>query len=192
MPLGFPARVSCYVGVPPSVQRGASLYELLTSLAVISVLTTSAVAMQPLLERERLCADINLLLSHLNLARSEALRRATAVTLCKSATGVNCTPDSRWEQGWIVFVDTDEDEALGPEDTIIRVQQSLSAGHRMQWRAALGRNNAVTYQPSGQSARNGTFTLCDRHGTARTVILNRIGRARASDRTVAGAKPPCR
>jgi type IV fimbrial biogenesis protein FimT len=168
------------------------LYELLTSLTVVSALTTGTVAMQPLLERERLTTDVNILLTHLSLARSEAIRRATPVTLCKSATGYTCTPDSHWEQGWIVFVDADEDEEVGADETIIRAQQPLSAGHTMNLQAALGRNDALTYHPSGQSARNGTFTLCGRQHTAKTVILNRIGRARVSDRTTSGAKPRCR
>jgi Tfp pilus assembly protein FimT len=91
-----------------------------------------------------------------------------------------------------VFVDADRDEELGADELVIRVQQGLSTGHTLEFRAALARNDALTFQSSGQSERNGTFTLCDRHRTAKTVILNRVGRPRVSDRTAAGVKPQCR
>lgn len=176
----------------PRGQRGFSLYDLLTSLGVVGVLGAGAVGgLYPMLERQRLSTDVNLLVTHLAIARSEAIRRATPVTVCKSASGAGCTPDSRWEDGWIVFVDTDHDEALGPNDAIIRVQAGLSAGHTLEFRAALARNDAISFQPSGRSARNGTFTFCDRRRTAKTVIVNFVGRARVADRTASGATPQC-
>jgi type IV fimbrial biogenesis protein FimT len=179
--------------VRPSCQRGYSLYDLLTTMGVIGVLGVSAIGgLQPLLERERLSTNVNLLVTHMALARSEAIRCATPVTVCKSATGAGCTPDSHWEQGWIVFADADADEELGADETVIRVQQGLVAGHTLEFRAELARNDALTYHPSGRSTRNGTFTMCDRHGTAKTVIVNFVGRARVGDRTAAGDKPQCR
>jgi type IV fimbrial biogenesis protein FimT len=186
--------VSSRVVVPVlrSRQRGLSLHELLTSVSISGALATVAVGgIQPLLERQRLTADVNQLVSQLNLTRSDAVRRATPVTLCKSADGASCTPSSRWEQGWIVFVDKDEDLQVSGDEPVIRVQQSLSTGHTLELRAALGRNDSVTYHPNGQSEKNGTFTLCGRHGAAKTVILNRIGRARVSERTGSGDRPTC-
>ncbi len=180
-------------------QRGYSLYDLLTSIGVVGVLSAGvAGGLDPLLERQRLSTDVNVLVTHLAFARSEAIRRATPVTVCKSASGARCTPDSRWEQGWIVFVDADQDKERGADETVIRVQQALSAGHKLDLRAsgvgpaASERNNGFTYYPTGQTPMNGTFTLCDRRGTAKTVILNRVGRARVSDRTSTGSKPQCR
>jgi type IV fimbrial biogenesis protein FimT len=179
--------------VRPSCQRGYSLYDLLTAIGVIGVLGVSAIGgLQPLLERQRLSTDVNLLVTHMTLARSEAIRRAAPVTVCKSAAGAGCTPESRWEQGWIVFVDADGDEELGADEMLIRAQQGLSEGHTLEFRAALGRNNALTYHPSGRSGRNGTFIMCDRRGTAKTVIVNFVGRARVGDRTAAGDQPQCR
>lgn len=174
-------------------QRGLSLYDLLTSIGVVGALGVGAVGgLHPMLERQRLSTDVNLLVTHLALARSEAIRRATPVTVCKSATGAGCTPDSRWEDGWIVFVDANSDEELDAGEVIIRVQEGLSAGHTLEFRAALARNDAISFQPSGRSARNGTFTMCDRRRTAKTVIVNFIGRARVGDRTASGARPQCR
>lgn len=179
--------------VTPNRQHGFSLYDLLTSLGVVGVLGVGAIGgLQPMLERQRLSTDVNLLVTHLAFARSEAIRRATPVTVCKSATGEGCNPESRWEEGWIVFVDADGDERLGAGEAIIGVQESLSTGHTLEFRAALARNDAISFHPSGRSARNGTFTICDRRRTAKTVIVNFVGRARVGDRTASGAKPQCR
>lgn len=179
--------------IAPSRQRGLSLYDLLTSIGVVGALSVGAVSgLNPMLERQRLSTDLNLLVTHLAFARSEAIRRATPVTVCKSATGAGCTPHSRWEDGWIVFVDANSNERLDAGEPIVRVQESLSAGHTLEFRAALARNDAIRFEPSGRSARNGTFTMCDRRRTAKTVIVNFVGRARVDDRTASGAKPQCR
>jgi hypothetical protein len=91
-----------------------------------------------------------------------------------------------------VFADADGDEELSANETLIRVQQGLMDGHTLEFRAALARNDALTFHASGRSARNGTFILCDRRGTAKTVIVNFVGRPRVGNRTAAGDKPQCR
>lgn len=173
-------------------QHGLSLHELLTSVSIVGVLSTGAVAsMQPLLERERLSSDINRLITHLQFTRSEAIRRSAPVTLCKSSDGETCTRASRWEQGWIVFVDFDDDQQVSEGEPVLRVQQPLSPGHGLTWSAALRRNDAISYQPTGQPQKNGTFVFCGRNGTAKTVIVNFVGRPYVSNRTGSGEKPRC-
>jgi type IV fimbrial biogenesis protein FimT len=45
------------------------------------------------------------LISHLEYARQEAVRRETVVTICPSADGRNCQTDGDWQQGWLIFTD---------------------------------------------------------------------------------------
>ncbi|WP_198341772.1 GspH/FimT family protein [Oceanisphaera avium] len=69
-------------------QRGLSLLELLISLALVSLLASLALpSFQRIAEQARLRAAGNMLYHHLQQARSEAIKRNTAITLCFSDSG---------------------------------------------------------------------------------------------------------
>src|SRR4030067_601946 len=86
-------------------QGGYSLYDLIITSAVASVLGVGAMGMSSLLQDARMTAATNQLMGHLSLARSEAIKRNARVTLCKSRDAVACTDASAWQEGWLVFAD---------------------------------------------------------------------------------------
>ena len=66
------------------------------------------------------------LISHLEFARQEAMRRQTAVTICPSADGRNCQVGGDWQQGWLIFTDDNQPRRhLSVGDTFLHRQQSL-------------------------------------------------------------------
>ena len=172
---------------------GFSLYELIITLMIAGILTTMAVGMQGLVQSNRLVAQVNQLVGYLHLTRSEAIKRGTTVTICKSANGVNCTPSSAWHEGWIIFTDPNRNRAVDAGEDIIRVQQALTEGNTVKFRASLGQNNDVTYRSTGFSEKNGTFTFCDTRGPskARAIILYRTGRPRVSTKNSLGDPLTC-
>jgi len=176
-----------------SKQAGFNLYELMITLVIIGALTTAAVGMQGLIQDSRLVAQVNQLVGYLHLVRSEAIKRGTTVTICKSANGINCTPSSTWHEGWIIFADPNRNRAVDSGEAIIRAQQALTEGNTVKFRASLGQNNDVTYRPSGFSEKNGTFTFCDTRGPskARAIILYRTGRPRVSTKSSSGDPLNC-
>ncbi|MFQ5936970.1 MAG: Tfp pilus assembly protein FimT/FimU, partial [Acidiferrobacterales bacterium] len=64
--------------------RGYTLHETLITLVIISVLIVSAVGFARLVRSTHISTQVNALVADLNLARSEAIKRAQPVTLCKS------------------------------------------------------------------------------------------------------------
>jgi type IV fimbrial biogenesis protein FimT len=56
----------------------------------------------------------------LAVARSEALRRATPVTICPSTDLQVCTGTTDWSKGWIVFTDSGTAGTVDPTDRIIQ------------------------------------------------------------------------
>ena len=176
-----------------SKQAGFNLYELMITLTVAGILTPMAIGMQGLVQDNRLVTQVNQLLGHLNLVRSEAIKRGTTVTICKSANGVDCTPTSDWHEGWIIFVDPNRNRTVDAGEAIIRAQQALTEGNTVKFRASLGQNNDVTYRPTGFSEKNGTFTFCDARGPsrARAIILYRTGRPRVSTKSASGGSLNC-
>lgn len=68
-------------------RSGFTLVELLVTIAVVAIFSVVAIPnFQGLLERNKVASDYNLVLSAVNYARSEAVKRRTAVTLSLSGT----------------------------------------------------------------------------------------------------------
>src|SRR5437868_6129720 len=76
----------------PTRQCGFSLYELIITLAIACGLTLASIGLYSLVRDQRLTSEINQLLGHLALARSEAITRGYRVALCPSADNRRCEP----------------------------------------------------------------------------------------------------
>jgi type IV fimbrial biogenesis protein FimT len=171
------------------VQAGYSIYDLLITSAVASVLGLGAVSMTGMVQDGRMTAAVNQFIGELNLARSESIKRGIAVTLCKTETGDSCATGSEWHTGWIIFVDENVDHHINDGETIIRIEQPLDAV-ALNFAGALNHDRYVTYKPAGMVEPNGTFTFCDNRGArkAKAVILLGTGRPRVS--TVSASNGP--
>jgi type IV fimbrial biogenesis protein FimT len=66
---------------------GFTLIELMLTLTVAAVLMMiAAPSFREFLQNSRMSAQVNLFISDLNISRSEAVKRRTRVTMCKSST----------------------------------------------------------------------------------------------------------
>lgn len=92
--------------------RGFTLYELLVTLLVVGIVLTIGIPnLSDFRRNGRITGTANDLHSSFMVARSEAARAKTNVTICASADpmgAANCDGAS-FEEGWIVFVDVDGD-----------------------------------------------------------------------------------
>jgi type IV fimbrial biogenesis protein FimT len=57
------------------------------------------------------------------VARSEAIKRNTTITLCRSANGTSCSGSGGWQQGWIVMAGATTLPTT--DDVVLHVQQGL-------------------------------------------------------------------
>lgn len=87
--------------------KGFTLIELMTSLVVlVIVLTVGVPSIINMVQTNRAAADTNRMLAALNLARSEAVRRQTQVSLCAGVAGnATCSGNNDWKFGWRAFTD---------------------------------------------------------------------------------------
>jgi len=175
------------------IQTGYTLYETLITLVILGILSGLATGVPGIIEQARIRTHVNLLVTDLALARSESIKRGRRVTLCQSPDGIQCGRADRWEQGWIIFSDLNENRLVDDADTVIRVQQPLRLNHSLIWRGSANSNYYVSYFPTGLANKSGTFSLCGAGGaaTARTVTLYRTGRARTGRIKWDGAPPDC-
>lgn len=175
-------------------ERGFTLHEALITLTIISVVAVSAVGFTRILHSTQMTSQVNTLVADLSLARSEAIKRARIVTVCKSRSSNSCTADSAWHEGWIVFTDDNDNAQRDDGETIIKFEHALAGGATLSFGAwGPGAGKYVSYRPTGSTKQNGTFTFCGVEGsaTAKAVILIQTGRTRVSDKKSSGAPLVC-
>jgi type IV fimbrial biogenesis protein FimT len=166
--------------------RGFTLIELLVVVSVMAVLAALAMpSMGRIVDSTRLTSVSNDFLASMYLARSEAIKRNRPVGLCKSADGLRCTGTGGWEQGWIVFHDSNNNGAADPGELIVHVAEGLPRGFRF-----LGNQNVakyISFTPGGRTRmisgafQAGTLTLCKGIEGARQIVINNVGRARVDN-----------
>jgi len=170
----------------PRRSFGFTLVELLLAIAVATILlSVGAPSFTALLNSTRLTDASNALLSSMHLARSEAVKRNSRVTLCKSADGSSCAKAGGWEQGWIVFHDTNDNGSRESAEVIIERTHSLASSLRATGNLRVARY--VSFLATGGARlvgggfQAGTVTLCNPFasgGEGRQITLNSAGRPR--------------
>lgn len=168
---------------------GFTLVELLVGVAIGAILLTIAIpGYLFLVNGSRLTVVTNDLVSVLQLARSEAIKRGRRVTVCKTSSATiavpTCDATASWQQGWLVFVDGGATGVIDPSDTLLRVQGNI---HTTVTITTSNYNNYISYLSSGKSQgpnglANGAIRVClDSH--RRDIIINNTGRIRLATHT---------
>jgi len=161
--------------------RGYTVWELLVAIAVTAVaLGLGLPALGHLrLDAERTSA-VNAFVGAVQLARSEAAKRARPVVLCKTIDFEHCGGDEiRYDHGFMVFVN--EDGRRPPHRS---AEEPLIRAYRPSERLSISSNRQLfEFRPFRARSTNGTVTFCDRRGdvAARAVVVSYTGRPRIAE-----------
>ena len=151
---------------------GFTLIELLVTVAVAILLVAVAFPnMRSMVLRSAQTAGMNDLIASMQLARAEANKRGEQVTLCASANPLDndavCAADG-WEQGWIVFVDFNQNGAREPVDFVLERHGSLRSSLTIETADAPALAAGITYATDGfivnPPAAEQVFVFCDTRG----------------------------
>lgn len=164
------------------MKNGFSLLELLFTIVLASILLLIAIpAYKSLISQNRSITETDQLIAAINFARSEAIKRHSIVTLCKSNDGSSCS--GQWQDGWIVFVDKSAKGQVQAKDDILQVYKSLSKNYLLAWNGSRS-ESYLQIGPTGSThGQDGTFVLCEKNSAkpAKAVVVSQAGRVRVDD-----------
>lgn len=164
-------------------ENGFTLIELLISIVIVTTLLAMGVpSIKDFMKNNRLSAQSNALVTGLQVARSEAVKRGADTVICASSNQTSCTGNADWDKGWIVFSDlnsngTPDVGGSAPlcedtEDCMLRTSGALSGKHKITTTAA-----NMRFLPTGLAANGGsTITLdlvadqCERNQVRRIQV----------------------
>lgn len=167
----------------PKSSTGYTLLELMITLTVAGILMGVAVpSFTSVIDSNRLTTYANDLVTSLNFARSEAIKRNLRVSLCKSTTGSSCATSNNWAQGWIIFTDRNNNGTYESSNTLLRVQANKPNTTTMVGEATIA--DHISYKATGQSQLSsgafqaGIIKICDERigNVGINVVLNSVGR----------------
>ncbi|RKZ86854.1 MAG: hypothetical protein DRQ39_05150 [Gammaproteobacteria bacterium] len=166
------------------IQRGFTLYELIVTLSIVVILLTLAAPnFISTVQRNQVYNRVNELHSILNLTRSEAIKRASFLSLCSSSDVMNCNNSMSWSDGWILFMDRDGDGVFEDdgdtslceinEDCILKVANRPSNGITFTANVSV-----ITFDLNGLPMSTATYTVSALNcRNDSQVIVNTTGRA---------------
>lgn len=174
-----------------SAHSGFTLVELLVALGVFALLVGIGVpGLSALVQNNRMTASVNDLVATLQLARSEAVKRRQPIAICHSdnAEGDAECGGNGWQDGWLVWVDDDDDRQRDADELVLRASGGLGKNLIITAQAGADDDTALvesmTFQPSGfpRDIGGGNLLFCDARASddhARVVNLSPTGRAQA-------------
>lgn len=166
---------------PNSHLSAFTLIELMVTLAVVAVLAAIAVPnMRSIIQNNRIMTQTNNLLSDVNLARSEAVKRAVNVVICTwnstaTPTAPSCNGSGNWSTGRIIWADTNNSGALDAGE-LIRSREGVVSMTLTPVNAV----DPISFNSRGLPVAGGAdFRLCDYRGasSAKQIRITATGQS---------------
>ena len=171
--------------------RGFTLIEVMIVLGILGVIAAFSLPnITAVIQNNRITSETNRLVSNISMARSEATKRRTQITIARTSAS-----DRTWEGGWQIYTDADVggNTNRAGADTLLRVADPASPGVTV--RSDSTGNAWLSFNSNGTLNEGGTnfalYAICDSRGEAfgREVTINRIGRATSSTVGIADCTP---
>jgi type IV fimbrial biogenesis protein FimT len=155
-------------------EAGVTLVELLVVITLVSILMMIGIpSYKYVTNSARVSGEINSLLADMQLARSEAVKEGSFVSICASSDSATCsTSNNGWNKGWIVFSDVNGNGTFDSSaDALIKVGPAFNSNDVITT-AGLTGINVVTFNREGFAALPSTSGASDQTASGVTLMLN--------------------
>ena len=163
--------------------HGFTLIEALITLSIISILFSFVIpGFFHTVENVHMTTQKNTFIRALQYTRSEAIKRNKNIFICASTDQETCSDENRWETGWLVFDDKNDNQQVD-QNELLRQFDKLDQGYRLSSNANVAK---LKYLANGKPRRaNGalpmmTVHLCsaDIEDRPYEIVINAAGRIR--------------
>ncbi len=139
--------------------RGFTLIELMVVIALMGMLSGVLISMGDLIRDYRVSYVQKRVYYSLLLAKSEAIKRNTTVSVCRSSSGNACSGGNNWNDGWIVFTDKNANQQKDSADSLVRVYNNVPDGFKIDW---AGKASGISFDARGRPDQDGLldFKIC--------------------------------
>lgn len=164
-------------------RRGFTLIELMVTIALAVILSLIALpAYRSFTASNRAATEMNTFVGDLQYARMAAIQNGTDVTMCVSYDDQTCKGSGDWNDGWIIFMDTNHNQTVDSGEQLLRVHDALPSGDTLVGNSNI--DDAITFNRFGMLAGvfTGTVTLLanpDRVAYRRCVVVSFVGKLKA-------------
>lgn len=173
--------------------------ELMIVVVIIGVVSAFAIpSMQNIVKNQTISATSNEIISTLQVARTEAIKRSTNVRVCfkQNQTGNQCRNVTDYQAGRYVYVflDLDNNQTFNNDDRQLYLSNEISHNIIYKHPSIAGlqitesilfnsRGNVVFDDSLGQAQSRGIIGICDdrkNSSVGRMIQINTTGRAQVS------------
>ena len=159
-------------------QQGFTALELIVTMAIITILLTMGV---PAFENYgwnlRMKTAMDQLQTDLNLARGQAISQNSQTVICPANDDNDCSGQSEWQRGWIVFTDLNGDRHRQDSEPL---HKHAGAMEMLSISSSRSRSFLRFYPNGSAPGSNISILFCDKRGAAQagTITVSNSGRIR--------------
>lgn len=129
------------------------------------------------IQNQRLRSENQRLHIDLLFARSMAVNQGQKVIICAAFGDNSCSDEPNWDQGWIIFIDSNNDREYQQQEQRLRIASAMDS---LQARSSIHRRK-IRFYPDGSAIGSAArITICDTRGSkfARALVIANSGRIR--------------
>jgi type IV fimbrial biogenesis protein FimT len=167
-------------------QTGITALELMVTMAIVAILLATAVpSFKTYGWNLRMKTAMDVLQTDLNLARSRAITHNIQTIICPATVSDDCSGESHWQAGWIVFTDLNADTRRQEGEPLLKHAGSVEL---LKINSSRSRSHLRFFANGTAPGSNVSIRFCDKRGAehAGVITVSNTGRIRLKTK---GSKP---
>lgn len=150
-------------------QTGITALELMVTMTVVAILLTVGVpAFKNYSWNLRMKTAMDSLRTDMNLARGHAISHNIQTIICPATSSDDCSGNSAWQHGWIVFTDLNGDRSKQDGEPL---RKHSGPVEMVDISSSQSRNNLRFYPNGSAPGSNLSILFCDQRGAGHAAII---------------------